>query len=326
MLHVVAVISNSAGFERRYQLAREFMARMNKTEDVTLYVVEMAYGSQLHRITSASNPRHLQLRTLHPLWHKENMINVGIQKLLPPDWRYMAWIDADIEFDNPRWAADTMEVLDSGTEVVQPFSHIVDMNINQDAMQICPSFCYQYVHGRKHLRRDHMGASNFPHTGYAWAISRAAFEKMGCEIYEYSILGSGDYNIAMALVGEQSLQEGMDPAYKDSLERFIRRVRGMTLGYTSGVIRHHFHGRKADRHYGTRWKFLAQHAFDPYKHLLKDNMGILIPSPSFPPLLLEQIKTYFVKRKEDPFSAKEASAVLPETNIFRQFMRIRLVK
>ena len=49
--------------------------------------------------TNANNKKHLQLNTNNiPLWHKENMINIGIRKLLPNNWKAVAWIDADIEF------------------------------------------------------------------------------------------------------------------------------------------------------------------------------------------------------------------------------------
>jgi len=50
------------------------------------------------------------------LWHKENMINLGVQKLLPPTWKAFAWIDADIEFDSPSWAIDTLKVLNGSCD------------------------------------------------------------------------------------------------------------------------------------------------------------------------------------------------------------------
>ena len=82
-LHVIAVLSNPAQFARRYILAKEFIHRMEEDPNIILYVVELAYGKQKHYITNSKNKRHLQLRTNHILWHKENMINIGVKKLLP---------------------------------------------------------------------------------------------------------------------------------------------------------------------------------------------------------------------------------------------------
>jgi len=99
VLHVVAVISNPCLYARRYILAREFINRMEKEENVVLYLVELTYGDQKYYVTDMKNKRHLRLNTNVPLWHKENMINIGIKKLLPKNWKAVAWIDADIEFE-----------------------------------------------------------------------------------------------------------------------------------------------------------------------------------------------------------------------------------
>ena len=110
-LHVIAVFSNPCEWKQRYQLTKEFIERMQYEKNVILYVVELAYGSQQHVVTDHENPRHLQLRCQIPLWHKENMINIGVKKLLPPDWKAFSWIDSDIEFEDANWAGNALRVL-----------------------------------------------------------------------------------------------------------------------------------------------------------------------------------------------------------------------
>ena len=85
VLHVIAVISNPCQFARRYILAREFLSRMELEQNVQVYMVELAYGSQQFYVTDKKNPRHLQMRGQTPLWHKENMINMAVTTLLPKD-------------------------------------------------------------------------------------------------------------------------------------------------------------------------------------------------------------------------------------------------
>jgi hypothetical protein len=51
------------------------------------------------------------------VWIKENLINLGI-KTLPEDWKFVAWIDADITFLNQNWVDETKEKLQS-SDIVQ---------------------------------------------------------------------------------------------------------------------------------------------------------------------------------------------------------------
>ena len=95
-LHVIAVISNPVRYASRERLYRDF-ARHVEQAGATLWTVEAAYGDRPHLITEPTNPRHLQLRTKHELWHKENLVNLGIARL-PADWKYVAWVDADVMF------------------------------------------------------------------------------------------------------------------------------------------------------------------------------------------------------------------------------------
>jgi hypothetical protein len=89
-LHVILVISNPCLFARRYILLKEFVKRIEEEEEnVILYIVEMAYKKQKFIVTQEGNKRHLQVRCDVPLWHKENMINLGV-KLLPANYKAFA--------------------------------------------------------------------------------------------------------------------------------------------------------------------------------------------------------------------------------------------
>ena len=52
---------------------------MQKNKQIILYVCEMIYTDRNMNfvLTQSDNPRHLQLNTTYPLWHKENMVNLG---------------------------------------------------------------------------------------------------------------------------------------------------------------------------------------------------------------------------------------------------------
>jgi hypothetical protein len=292
-LNVVIMMSNPCNFKRRVQLATEFIQRAENYPGMTLYVAELVYGDNDYQITNADNPHHLQLRTDSPLWHKETVIRVAIDKLLPDDWTKVAWVDADLDFDNIHWAQDTVKLLDY-YDIVQCFSHCIDMDINEDPMNIWQGAGFQYCHKMKRGLK-----MNYWHCGYAWACTRKFYEQMG-GLYDVSILGSGDHNMMTAWLGSpDSIPGTCHPDYKKTIEAYTRQVKGASIGYTPGVIRHFFHGSKVNRKYRERWEILVRYQYNPVEHTKRDDNGLLIASDTCPKGLLEDIYQYFLERNED---------------------------
>jgi hypothetical protein len=297
-LHVILVLSNPCLYARRYLLAREFIYRMEQENNVILYVVELCYTDQKHMLIDNKNPRHLAIYTdTAPLWHKENMINIGVNKLLPKLWKAFAWIDADIEFENPYWALDTLKILNGHKDIVQLFSHCLDMDKKENIMNIFSSFGFHYDKKQKY---SSCSGPNFWHPGYAWAINRNAYEKID-GLFEYSILGSGDNNMALSLLGYglNSINGKSSDGYKNAIKEFQIKALNLRLGYVPGVIRHYFHGSKINRKYSERWQILVKHQYDPNKHIVKLKNGLLVPSELCPQELLDDIYNYFKERNED---------------------------
>jgi hypothetical protein len=300
-LHVIAVVSNPCNYKIRYKLMNEFIDRMLKEPHVILYVVELVYNNQPFEITSANNKRHLQLRGKIPLWHKENMINLGIKKLLPSDWKAVAWIDADVDFDNPYWAYNTLQILNGGKDVVQLFVNVFDMDFNEEILNIYTGFGYQYC---KDLVKG-LGI-NYWHPGYAWAINRTAYDQIGL-IYEVAVLGASDniFSHGFAEHETNSLKPGMTQQYIDDVKQFQDKMKGLTLGYVPGTIRHFFHGKKDNRNYWGREDILIKYNFDPTTFIEYNSDGLIIPSKIVPKEFILEIFEYFQNRDEDEMIFEE---------------------
>src|SRR6185369_10683950 len=112
------------------------------------------------------------------------------------------------------------------------------------------------------------------HPGFAWAIRREAFDKLG-GLIDWAILGSGDYHMARALVGDaaSTIHDGISKRYaykvlnwQHRAEKFIRR----NVGYVPGLLLHNWHGREKDRRYWDRWNMLVRNGFDPDLDLKRD--------------------------------------------------------
>ena len=297
ILHVVCVISNVHEFKRRWQLMRDFIDRMKEYDNIKLYVVELAYGEQEFVITDPTNSQHLQLRTKHALWHKENMINVGVKKLLPTNWKAMAWIDGDIEFENPNWPMDTLKVL-SEFDLVQLFTSAYDLNENNEAMSVWQSYGYKFCNGE---RFKHTRGINYWHSGYAWACRREFYDSIG-GLYEKGIIGSGDYVMTQGFVGNIACGDRSLYGFKKDIERYNANLKeDIKIGYIPCNILHYFHGSKKNRKYVERNQILIRHKYDPVKHLAYDSNGILIPSPNMCQDFVTEIRNYFGERNEDEY-------------------------
>jgi len=296
-LNVIIVISNPCLYARRYILCREFMKRFEEEEEnVNLYIVELIYPDQRFIITDKNNKKHLQLKTQTPIWHKENMVNLGVTKLLPNNWKAFAWIDADIEFESNSWAIDTLKILNGCKDVVQLFSHAVDMDKDKNTMNIFNGFGYSFSKQKSYTAKG----GNYWHPGFAWAMTRKAYEKIG-GIYDKGVLGSGDNMMAFSFINkvENTLNMDYHEDYKNSILIFQENARKLRLGYIPGVIHHHYHGSKQNRQYTNRWQILVDHKFSPSEHLKYHKNGLLIPTKLFCEEFKNDIMNYFKERKED---------------------------
>jgi hypothetical protein len=305
ILHVVAVISNPCRFKSRYDLYWKFKAHMDANPHVRLMTVEIAFGDRPFEVTTAGDPQCLQLRTFDELWHKENMINLGVQRL-PSDWEYMAWIDADVEFPNTirkvDWALETIHQLQHH-QVVQMFQQAIDTGPNGEAFQMHQGFAYSYLSGKP---RAVPGKYAHWHPGFAWAMRREAWDMLG-GIYDVSILGSGDHLMAWGLIGEgiDQLPSTMSQGYRKSLHEWQRKADRLIhrdIGFVPGMLIHHWHGKKADRRYRDRWKILSDANFNPETDLKRDWQGLLQLDHDGSPRLIrlrDDIRAYFRSRNED---------------------------
>ena len=298
-LNVIIVMSNPCNFKRRIKLAKEFILRMNDEPNVNLFVVELVYDCNIKfEITNSNNKSHLQLRCKTPLWHKENMINIGIKKLLPSNWKAVAWIDADIEFDSESWALDTLKILNGYKDVIQLFSHFIHMKKDKTAMGLNNSFGFKFC---KNDPFCYNGSSpNFWHPGFAWAMNRKAYEQMN-GIYQDNIIGGGDYFTALCLKEKLNTEtvDNIGIFYKDSIIKHSEKCFGLKLGYVPGIIRHYFHGSLKNRNYKNRYSILEKYNYNHKEFIKLDDDGLMIPTNIFPEDFKEDIYNFFSERNED---------------------------
>jgi len=304
---VIAVLNNPCRFKKRIQLFREFIDRM-KAYNVNICLVEVVYGERNFESDDIDVPIKVQMRTDTILWQKENMVNMGISRL-PPNWKYVAWIDTDVDFINKNWVNETIHQLQHHA-VIQLFEDAIDLGPTDEIMNTSKSFMYCYKNNIKRKCNTKEGCLNYVtfrpdgtywHPGYAWAARRDAIDTLG-GLFEVGIVGSGDHHMACCLIGEGklSIASGLNPDYETHVLNWEKRALRLhkNVGYIKGTIFHYWHGKKINRKYKERWEILRSSQFSPTHDLHKDWQGLLIfHEGSYK--LRDDILEYFNQRNED---------------------------
>lgn len=302
-LHVFAVRSNPLNWARPHAHWQRFAQGM-LAAGVSLTVIECAYGDEDHRC-AMDGVRHIPVRAKTRVWNKENLLNIGVHRT--PEARYIAWIDADVMFRREDWVMATLRALQH-YDIVQPWSDAYDLGPNGEHMAHHRSFCAQWfarqpvIPNAAQMWVHDGGPYVYPHSGYAWAMTRQAFDWVG-GLFELGGMGSGDHHMALSLVGGAyaSIPSGAGDNYRAAVKQWEARALhhiNRNIGSVDGTIEHLFHGRKGDRGYQSRWEMFVKHGFDPFNDLKHNSHGVLEWAGNKPELR-HDFDLYLQSRNED---------------------------
>jgi hypothetical protein len=303
-LNVVTSISNPIRYSSRYALYKRFATEM-AAAGVNLYTVEAAFGARPYEAEILSNyGKHIQFQTNNEIWHKENLLNLAIQRL-PSNWEYVAWVDGDITFLRPDWQQETIESLQH-YPVVQMFETAIDEGPTGAVMTTYTGFASSF--NQKLPYGPGAGGAYGPywHSGFAWAARRDAFEALG-GLIDFAILGAADHHMALSLVGRAgvSLPGGVNKQYEKLVYAWQQRAADAgiqhNIGAVPGSIAHHFHGSKKNRKYVERWDILTKYDFDPDLDICRDSQG-LWQLTKRGQRMRNDLRHYFISRNEDDIS------------------------
>lgn len=309
-LYVIVPIFNASRWKARWKHAIRAIKHFVESGAV-VYVVEAAFGQREHALLEvcpnlniASCPpiedelrpncrhdastrglhRYIPLRTDTEAWVKENLINIGI-RYLPQDWKYVAWLDADVLFSRPNWVGETIHLLQH-YEVLQMFSQAQDLDSKYAVIAQRPSFMWAYqekiplnIDPGYYYPEGYKPTALGAWSGLAWAARRSALNKLS-GLPDFCIHGGGDYHMAFALIGQvdKSIRKDCHESYKSRLYQWqkwaVEDLR-CNVGCMTGTLQHFWHGAKVNRHYSDRHRLLAETQFDPNVDIKYDTFGII---------------------------------------------------
>lgn len=301
-LWVITAYFNPCRYATR-RATYDLFAHSLKRSGIPLLTVECAFGNDEFELPASLDI--VRVRSSSVMWQKERLLNLAAS-WLPPECTCVAWLDADILFENARWAADTVRLL-SEHAVVQVFESALQLErgyVVGDTPHTAQSFG-AVAPTRLHLlscgRYDQHG-----HTGYGWAMQRDIFTEVG--LYEHAIYGSADHFMAHAIYGGMDdfcihNVLGKSPRQYQCLKQWAGRFHAMVAGsFTAvpGQIVHLWHGELGDRRYFQRMLEVIALGFDPYRDV------VALPGRPLewhPDMDNQELKDYFIayfkQRRED---------------------------
>jgi hypothetical protein len=313
-LYVLTTVFNSARWRTRWKLYEDFARMVARIPRARLYTVEVAFGQRAFALRpevaqSREGDLLLQLRTCCELWHKERALNLLAQRL-PHHAKYLATIDADMDFVRDDWADETIHQLQH-YHVVQMYSEWMSLSADDESLGVGHSFMDMWLRGgltkewADYYDYAYYG-KHFPGApGGAVAYRREAWDALG-GLIDWTILGSGDSYMANALVGrvQQVLSKRFHVRYRELIlewqaraERSIKR----NVGVVKGLMLHHWHGSHSTRGYEKRNDILIMHQYNPDLDIKPDVQGLYqLTGRSIP--LRDAVRKYFHQRNEDALS------------------------
>jgi hypothetical protein len=242
-----------------------------------LIVVECASPGETWQLMPA--PNVVQLRTSTRLWQKERLLNRAMTKL-PAQFKKIAWVDADILFENPDWAIQASELLNRFA-VVQLGDRVIRLPEanGADGEQGVTWETFAAVYRQDPHALLHGDFAYHGHTGFGWAVRRTALADG--MLYDACIAGGGDHVMAHAFCGDWEspcltrMMGDHSPWHRHAMKwsaEIYSRTRAR-MGVVPGSVFHLWHGDLATRGHVRRYQSLHEECFDPETDLQIDSGG-----------------------------------------------------
>jgi hypothetical protein len=293
-LAIVCCHFNPCKYKKRLMNYKLFRKEMDFV-GAHLLTVELAFGEDDFELSDF--PNVMQLRAKDVMWQKERLLNIGIKKLLKEGYRKVAWVDADILFEDKDWLKKLSEKLEE-YPVCQLFSKIYrDRDRDRTG---------DYELGAvSSYKKESVFPTLCP--GGGWGARAEVLKEIS--LYDSAIVGGGDFLLFCACYNEALEDE-------ETKERLINKYGNLffkhyfnwakkwnsiikgKVGYVDVLAKVLYHGDHKDRKYDSRNDPLIKYKFNPEEDLKLDKNECWEWATD-KKKLHKTIRNYFYIRKED---------------------------
>ena len=293
-LAVLTPYFNPAGYQKLKENYLRFAESM-RSQGADLWTVEVAFGEQQFFLPSSE--KTLQIRTPDILWQKERALNVLAASLPVHAYDKVAWVDADVLFENSHWMADLARILED-VPVAQCFSSVSIFN-RSNTFAALQRLSLAQAAGARNASMENLRVFQ---PGFAWAARRSLLSR--CSLYDFLVVGGDDVLMATAFLGWNNhpdprlmLSTQMYRHYAHWRKKAQKMAKG-AVGCVEGRIFHLWHGHSANRQYLERYGYLKEHDFDCTKDIAIGKDGLWHWATD-KPNLHARVRQFFLDRKDD---------------------------
>ena len=222
-LAIITCHYNWFGFERPRDNLRRFL---ESTKGLPIFGVEAQLPDHPMQTTGLPGWQQITAAQDQVMMQKECLLNIAAA-LVPNHFDALAWVDADILFDNKDWFEQTARALDA-FPVVQPFAQAHwlarDGSVEQERPSIGkePDLLYRCV----------------AHPGFAMAARRALWTQRRGGLYEHLVVGNGDVGFAAAVLSsDQPGHIVMNPALRSHYDAWATPIKAWIKGRPWALFR-----------------------------------------------------------------------------------------
>ena len=235
-------------------------------------------------------------------WKKENLLNIGITKLMK-EYKYVGWLDSDIIFQDDNWIQKIKNELRTH-DIVQVANTINKEKSNGKTICVKSMTSY-YKHGIVDIKNT---LNRIGEPGYGYVYNKDILN-IKTPLYDKCICGGGDY---LNLLGYTRSDDFIDKI-KNNQERIFGSNKNMqinyiewynennktkTIGCADNTILVKYHGTQVNRKYYTRDIIPDKLGFIPEKDTSYSKSGELLLNRAD---ISCAIRKYFESRNEDDF-------------------------
>lgn len=293
-LCVITCHYNWANFDMPVRNLHRFMRQMDRYR-VPVFGVELYLKGHVPEMSDRPNWRCIEVSEKAILWQKEALLNMA-EKMVPKGYDVIAAIDADVEFSNPNWEADTLRAMQFHP-VVQLFGTAKWTDRRG-----------RIIRQRGAVTKNGLDMDKWTtHPGFAWAFTREFWRQMG-GWYDVAPMGAGDTLLCVALqkqplpdIWREHAYSYLGPQNHAHFDRWVAKVKkaiqGHAYGYVPGDLIHEWHGDLVNRRYAERAKWIE--GYNIKRHVRMTKAGYLEWTFFAPAKLRKDMVNYFSLRDED---------------------------
>ena len=260
-----------------------YVRNLLEQQGLPVFTLELVYEGRVPEIPDA-----FHVHTNSFLFHKENLCSL-LEKKIPTRYKKLAFLDADVYFQDKTWYKKVSELLNK-YDIVHPFerAHWLDLTYKKTMLT------------RKSVVLNTSPKWDFAfHPGFAWCFNRKWFQHHG--FFEYAVSGSGD-TLSSAAWLQKTFPEKFQSLPKPLIPKYIayKLKAKAKVTYCKDIDLYHlYHGSRENRQYAERHKMLQiQGDIDDYIRKNKEGVFEWNDKEKWNPVYLH----YFKKRDDDGLS------------------------